>query len=151
MIRRPPRSTHCISSAASDVYKRQLPEWTGHAMIARVNPIKRIHRLINNEGDGDVDEEPAGECGGKGHIVGKKHDFGYHHKNRSREGNHVRSDALSCTANYRRDKVGKGDVVGMKEVVDEAGSSRSVFVNGQTVESLFAKYGVYFHCILCLS
>eukprot|EP00826_Nyctotherus_ovalis_P003573 TRINITY_DN10729_c0_g4_i4.p1 TRINITY_DN10729_c0_g4~~TRINITY_DN10729_c0_g4_i4.p1 ORF type:complete len:278 (+),score=84.06 TRINITY_DN10729_c0_g4_i4:25-834(+) len=26
MIRRPPRSTHCISSAASDVYKRQLME-----------------------------------------------------------------------------------------------------------------------------
>eukprot|EP00826_Nyctotherus_ovalis_P007333 TRINITY_DN11821_c0_g1_i6.p1 TRINITY_DN11821_c0_g1~~TRINITY_DN11821_c0_g1_i6.p1 ORF type:complete len:153 (-),score=36.26 TRINITY_DN11821_c0_g1_i6:104-538(-) len=27
MIRRPPRSTHCISSAASDVYKRQdLPQ-----------------------------------------------------------------------------------------------------------------------------
>eukprot|EP00825_Cyclidium_porcatum_P035024 TRINITY_DN36742_c0_g1_i1.p3 TRINITY_DN36742_c0_g1~~TRINITY_DN36742_c0_g1_i1.p3 ORF type:complete len:149 (-),score=25.51 TRINITY_DN36742_c0_g1_i1:73-519(-) len=25
MIRRPPRSTHCISSAASDVYKRQVP------------------------------------------------------------------------------------------------------------------------------
>ena len=25
MIRRPPRSTHCISSAASDVYKRQHP------------------------------------------------------------------------------------------------------------------------------
>ena len=25
MIRRPPRSTHCISSAASDVYKRQSP------------------------------------------------------------------------------------------------------------------------------
>ena len=24
IIRRPPRSTHCISSAASDVYKRQL-------------------------------------------------------------------------------------------------------------------------------
>ena len=24
MIRRPPRSTHCESSAASDVYKRQL-------------------------------------------------------------------------------------------------------------------------------
>eukprot|EP00826_Nyctotherus_ovalis_P045065 TRINITY_DN4934_c0_g1_i17.p1 TRINITY_DN4934_c0_g1~~TRINITY_DN4934_c0_g1_i17.p1 ORF type:complete len:132 (+),score=31.57 TRINITY_DN4934_c0_g1_i17:25-396(+) len=24
MIRRPPRSTHCISSAASDVYKRQF-------------------------------------------------------------------------------------------------------------------------------
>ena len=28
MIRRPPRSTHCISSAASDVYKRQ-----GHALL----------------------------------------------------------------------------------------------------------------------
>eukprot|EP00825_Cyclidium_porcatum_P036232 TRINITY_DN3813_c0_g1_i1.p3 TRINITY_DN3813_c0_g1~~TRINITY_DN3813_c0_g1_i1.p3 ORF type:complete len:111 (+),score=19.25 TRINITY_DN3813_c0_g1_i1:133-465(+) len=32
MIRRPPRSTHCISSAASDVYKRQplytiVPDW----------------------------------------------------------------------------------------------------------------------------
>ena len=26
MIRRPPRSTHCISSAASDVYKRQLQD-----------------------------------------------------------------------------------------------------------------------------
>eukprot|EP00826_Nyctotherus_ovalis_P065952 TRINITY_DN9719_c0_g1_i1.p1 TRINITY_DN9719_c0_g1~~TRINITY_DN9719_c0_g1_i1.p1 ORF type:complete len:125 (+),score=6.04 TRINITY_DN9719_c0_g1_i1:29-376(+) len=26
MIRRPPRSTHCISSAASDVYKRQIRE-----------------------------------------------------------------------------------------------------------------------------
>ena len=26
MIRRPPRSTHCISSAASDVYKRQQQE-----------------------------------------------------------------------------------------------------------------------------
>ena len=26
MIRRPPKSTHCISSAASDVYKRQLLE-----------------------------------------------------------------------------------------------------------------------------
>jgi len=26
MIRRPPRSTHCISSAASDVYKRQTQE-----------------------------------------------------------------------------------------------------------------------------
>jgi len=28
MIRRPPRSTHCISSAASDVYKRQIHERT---------------------------------------------------------------------------------------------------------------------------
>eukprot|EP00826_Nyctotherus_ovalis_P002650 TRINITY_DN10534_c0_g1_i21.p1 TRINITY_DN10534_c0_g1~~TRINITY_DN10534_c0_g1_i21.p1 ORF type:complete len:121 (+),score=16.29 TRINITY_DN10534_c0_g1_i21:28-363(+) len=29
MIRRPPRSTHCISSAASDVYKRQIMERKG--------------------------------------------------------------------------------------------------------------------------
>eukprot|EP00826_Nyctotherus_ovalis_P062456 TRINITY_DN9035_c0_g1_i3.p1 TRINITY_DN9035_c0_g1~~TRINITY_DN9035_c0_g1_i3.p1 ORF type:complete len:140 (+),score=53.16 TRINITY_DN9035_c0_g1_i3:26-421(+) len=29
MIRRPPRSTHCISSAASDVYKRQLLDEEG--------------------------------------------------------------------------------------------------------------------------
>ena len=28
MIRRPPRSTHCISSAASDVYKRQLDNYS---------------------------------------------------------------------------------------------------------------------------
>eukprot|EP00826_Nyctotherus_ovalis_P043358 TRINITY_DN4556_c0_g2_i8.p1 TRINITY_DN4556_c0_g2~~TRINITY_DN4556_c0_g2_i8.p1 ORF type:complete len:160 (-),score=42.37 TRINITY_DN4556_c0_g2_i8:170-613(-) len=29
MIRRPPRSTHCISSAASDVYKRQAQDTSG--------------------------------------------------------------------------------------------------------------------------
>eukprot|EP00825_Cyclidium_porcatum_P029674 TRINITY_DN3161_c0_g1_i5.p2 TRINITY_DN3161_c0_g1~~TRINITY_DN3161_c0_g1_i5.p2 ORF type:complete len:137 (-),score=21.89 TRINITY_DN3161_c0_g1_i5:21-431(-) len=31
MIRRPPRSTHCISSAASDVYKRQA-DLLGHGL-----------------------------------------------------------------------------------------------------------------------
>ena len=31
MIRRPPRSTHCISSAASDVYKRQV--WNTHTKV----------------------------------------------------------------------------------------------------------------------
>jgi len=36
MIRRPPRSTHCISSAASDVYKRQLYRKTG-----RIDDAKR--------------------------------------------------------------------------------------------------------------
>ena len=30
MIRRPPRSTHCISSAASDVYKRQTVQYALH-------------------------------------------------------------------------------------------------------------------------
>eukprot|EP00826_Nyctotherus_ovalis_P019692 TRINITY_DN16100_c0_g1_i5.p1 TRINITY_DN16100_c0_g1~~TRINITY_DN16100_c0_g1_i5.p1 ORF type:complete len:123 (+),score=8.26 TRINITY_DN16100_c0_g1_i5:28-369(+) len=32
MIRRPPRSTHCISSAASDVYKRQVVYFLGRAL-----------------------------------------------------------------------------------------------------------------------
>ena len=39
MIRRPPRSTHCISSAASDVYKRQIiicTTWCAHRYISRV-------------------------------------------------------------------------------------------------------------------
>eukprot|EP00826_Nyctotherus_ovalis_P034404 TRINITY_DN2863_c0_g1_i6.p1 TRINITY_DN2863_c0_g1~~TRINITY_DN2863_c0_g1_i6.p1 ORF type:complete len:568 (-),score=119.71 TRINITY_DN2863_c0_g1_i6:416-2095(-) len=45
MIRRPPRSTHCISSAASDVYKRQLTssrpgreKRKGVVLTARVHP-----------------------------------------------------------------------------------------------------------------
>ena len=37
MIRRPPRSTHCISSAASDVYKRQDIYCSG---IQILNPMK---------------------------------------------------------------------------------------------------------------
>ena len=37
MIRRPPRSTHCISSAASDVYKRQPPS-VGVVASSRVPP-----------------------------------------------------------------------------------------------------------------
>ena len=37
MIRRPPRSTHCISSAASDVYKRQVrTQYTGVILIHKV-------------------------------------------------------------------------------------------------------------------
>ena len=32
MIRRPPRSTHCISSAASDVYKRQQKYISGNEL-----------------------------------------------------------------------------------------------------------------------
>ena len=35
MIRRPPRSTHCISSAASDVYKRQVQDQTKNIKTAR--------------------------------------------------------------------------------------------------------------------
>ena len=38
MIRRPPRSTHCISSAASDVYKRQP-----------INPAISLHSPYDEE------------------------------------------------------------------------------------------------------
>ena len=35
MIRRPPRSTHCISSAASDVYKRQHINISDHNLTVK--------------------------------------------------------------------------------------------------------------------
>eukprot|EP00826_Nyctotherus_ovalis_P011569 TRINITY_DN13009_c0_g1_i5.p1 TRINITY_DN13009_c0_g1~~TRINITY_DN13009_c0_g1_i5.p1 ORF type:complete len:132 (+),score=37.88 TRINITY_DN13009_c0_g1_i5:24-398(+) len=59
MIRRPPRSTHCISSAASDVYKRQEYRLTDEVLVAALVYVRRlqertrvrvtryeIHRLI---------------------------------------------------------------------------------------------------------
>eukprot|EP00826_Nyctotherus_ovalis_P059971 TRINITY_DN8386_c0_g2_i3.p1 TRINITY_DN8386_c0_g2~~TRINITY_DN8386_c0_g2_i3.p1 ORF type:complete len:276 (-),score=93.84 TRINITY_DN8386_c0_g2_i3:203-1006(-) len=49
MIRRPPRSTHCISSAASDVYKRQVHymhmRWTFH------RDLKTSNLLVDRKGD----------------------------------------------------------------------------------------------------
>eukprot|EP00825_Cyclidium_porcatum_P013092 TRINITY_DN16864_c0_g1_i1.p1 TRINITY_DN16864_c0_g1~~TRINITY_DN16864_c0_g1_i1.p1 ORF type:complete len:286 (+),score=67.19 TRINITY_DN16864_c0_g1_i1:102-959(+) len=47
MIRRPPRSTHCISSAASDVYKRQ--EYSKSKLRSTINQIqlKYIQNLEN--------------------------------------------------------------------------------------------------------
>jgi len=36
MIRRPPRSTHCISSAASDVYKRQCKDYIAVDLVPGV-------------------------------------------------------------------------------------------------------------------
>jgi len=61
MIRRPPRSTHCISSAASDVYKRQLqvenliegrhpaiPENLMDEIMRFVRPLSRkLHRVLS--------------------------------------------------------------------------------------------------------
>ena len=41
MIRRPPRSTHCISSAASDVYKRQVLKDRGRFFL-----VHRPFRLV---------------------------------------------------------------------------------------------------------
>jgi len=46
MIRRPPRSTHCISSAASDVYKRQLRiKGTSRALALKVDSNPRACAL----------------------------------------------------------------------------------------------------------
>ena len=62
MIRRPPRSTHCISSAASDVYKRQHlllygKAGTGKTTLAKliVNTIKCDHMIINASDENNVD------------------------------------------------------------------------------------------------
>ena len=50
MIRRPPRSTHCISSAASDVYKRQkdnaLQKIESHEKLCRIMQ-KQTHDKIH--------------------------------------------------------------------------------------------------------
>eukprot|EP00825_Cyclidium_porcatum_P011636 TRINITY_DN15991_c0_g1_i1.p2 TRINITY_DN15991_c0_g1~~TRINITY_DN15991_c0_g1_i1.p2 ORF type:complete len:149 (-),score=24.00 TRINITY_DN15991_c0_g1_i1:312-758(-) len=46
MIRRPPRSTHCISSAASDVYKRQVSTqstWVCIILLALCDDVKFIN------------------------------------------------------------------------------------------------------------
>jgi len=46
MIRRPPRSTHCISSAASDVYKRQsLTRRQAEALALKKNPQITVGKL----------------------------------------------------------------------------------------------------------
>ena len=46
MIRRPPRSTHCISSAASDVYKRQ-PRQRSHTRQGRAADFERSGRCVH--------------------------------------------------------------------------------------------------------
>eukprot|EP00825_Cyclidium_porcatum_P046924 TRINITY_DN74_c0_g1_i1.p1 TRINITY_DN74_c0_g1~~TRINITY_DN74_c0_g1_i1.p1 ORF type:complete len:894 (+),score=216.24 TRINITY_DN74_c0_g1_i1:144-2825(+) len=47
MIRRPPRSTHCISSAASDVYKRQHHKYQQCDFILLVPRQQSQHKLIS--------------------------------------------------------------------------------------------------------
>eukprot|EP00826_Nyctotherus_ovalis_P058335 TRINITY_DN8006_c0_g2_i16.p1 TRINITY_DN8006_c0_g2~~TRINITY_DN8006_c0_g2_i16.p1 ORF type:complete len:184 (-),score=11.50 TRINITY_DN8006_c0_g2_i16:92-622(-) len=46
MIRRPPRSTHCISSAASDVYKRQLQHQLHHIVSVRI--LRHLDRVLHH-------------------------------------------------------------------------------------------------------
>eukprot|EP00825_Cyclidium_porcatum_P033992 TRINITY_DN35885_c0_g1_i2.p1 TRINITY_DN35885_c0_g1~~TRINITY_DN35885_c0_g1_i2.p1 ORF type:complete len:171 (+),score=32.89 TRINITY_DN35885_c0_g1_i2:89-601(+) len=49
MIRRPPRSTHCISSAASDVYKRQInAEYMGGDVIKKLERWYGVHFEIKD-------------------------------------------------------------------------------------------------------
>eukprot|EP00825_Cyclidium_porcatum_P023150 TRINITY_DN2546_c0_g1_i1.p4 TRINITY_DN2546_c0_g1~~TRINITY_DN2546_c0_g1_i1.p4 ORF type:complete len:144 (-),score=30.68 TRINITY_DN2546_c0_g1_i1:355-786(-) len=45
MIRRPPRSTHCISSAASDVYKRQYQRRVHGVDLGIENLFDRLYSL----------------------------------------------------------------------------------------------------------
>eukprot|EP00826_Nyctotherus_ovalis_P005910 TRINITY_DN1134_c0_g1_i14.p2 TRINITY_DN1134_c0_g1~~TRINITY_DN1134_c0_g1_i14.p2 ORF type:complete len:186 (-),score=33.75 TRINITY_DN1134_c0_g1_i14:1502-2038(-) len=47
MIRRPPRSTHCISSAASDVYKRQIKEMLNKCKNTKGKIIMKSSRPLN--------------------------------------------------------------------------------------------------------
>ena len=73
MIRRPPRSTHCISSAASDVYKRQgrvgyyAVQWAkqnGATVIATASSESSAEQCTNAGADlvvGHPSEESAKE------------------------------------------------------------------------------------------
>jgi len=70
MIRRPPRSTHCISSAASDVYKRQArdTEVDREALLEFVRP--RHHLILGTKRrDGRVQLSPVTGGVDDGRIV----------------------------------------------------------------------------------
>jgi len=62
MIRRPPRSTHCISSAASDVYKRQELKirrgWTKYILRAALPEMPAALRWRRDKQGFLVPEEP---------------------------------------------------------------------------------------------
>eukprot|EP00826_Nyctotherus_ovalis_P006211 TRINITY_DN11447_c0_g1_i3.p1 TRINITY_DN11447_c0_g1~~TRINITY_DN11447_c0_g1_i3.p1 ORF type:complete len:268 (+),score=53.66 TRINITY_DN11447_c0_g1_i3:1-804(+) len=55
MIRRPPRSTHCISSAASDVYKRQVHGKEGGERIGYVIGTQIVPIIVKLAGHADMD------------------------------------------------------------------------------------------------
>eukprot|EP00825_Cyclidium_porcatum_P012438 TRINITY_DN16493_c0_g1_i1.p1 TRINITY_DN16493_c0_g1~~TRINITY_DN16493_c0_g1_i1.p1 ORF type:complete len:226 (-),score=35.01 TRINITY_DN16493_c0_g1_i1:986-1663(-) len=53
MRRRPPRSTHCISSAASDVYKRQVSTqstWDGFCIVSSDSDFTRLAIRLRESG-----------------------------------------------------------------------------------------------------
>ena len=62
MIRRPPRSTHCISSAASDVYKRQVI--TTAVIPGKQSPILVTKEMVAGMRPGSVIVDLAAERGG---------------------------------------------------------------------------------------
>eukprot|EP00826_Nyctotherus_ovalis_P062357 TRINITY_DN9007_c0_g1_i4.p2 TRINITY_DN9007_c0_g1~~TRINITY_DN9007_c0_g1_i4.p2 ORF type:complete len:131 (+),score=40.05 TRINITY_DN9007_c0_g1_i4:26-394(+) len=66
MIRRPPRSTHCISSAASDVYKRQVNKLLTSDIDTEsfIAVIRSNHPLFKN-----LTYRSAGMIFGKGRIL----------------------------------------------------------------------------------
>ena len=67
MIRRPPRSTQGVSSAASDVYKRQLGEFLGNPKVLYVYEVKEYDvEQSNNDYSNPVDA--VWEVGGTGHL-----------------------------------------------------------------------------------
>eukprot|EP00826_Nyctotherus_ovalis_P004481 TRINITY_DN10978_c0_g1_i12.p1 TRINITY_DN10978_c0_g1~~TRINITY_DN10978_c0_g1_i12.p1 ORF type:complete len:154 (+),score=59.84 TRINITY_DN10978_c0_g1_i12:25-462(+) len=57
MIRRPPRSTHCISSAASDVYKRQVH---GSSFAHSSKELAHLYEIGGGRAFADLIQIPAG-------------------------------------------------------------------------------------------
>eukprot|EP00826_Nyctotherus_ovalis_P021629 TRINITY_DN1701_c0_g1_i1.p1 TRINITY_DN1701_c0_g1~~TRINITY_DN1701_c0_g1_i1.p1 ORF type:complete len:209 (-),score=23.49 TRINITY_DN1701_c0_g1_i1:265-867(-) len=54
MIRRPPRSTHCISSAASDVYKRQVKS----PITVDINQLNLVLDVLGSPTEEEIDSFP---------------------------------------------------------------------------------------------
>eukprot|EP00826_Nyctotherus_ovalis_P023404 TRINITY_DN17982_c0_g1_i5.p1 TRINITY_DN17982_c0_g1~~TRINITY_DN17982_c0_g1_i5.p1 ORF type:complete len:126 (-),score=41.10 TRINITY_DN17982_c0_g1_i5:99-440(-) len=60
MIRRQPRSTHCISSAASDVYKRQA----ALSLVLGIQKYRRAPAIFLDEVDAHLDAHNAKKLAG---------------------------------------------------------------------------------------
>ena len=58
MIRRPPRSTLDRSSAASDVYKRQLISYTVVSVGDLTKPISNDHKIVSSANYNQVKKNP---------------------------------------------------------------------------------------------